>query len=142
AQITVVMGPTAPAQGAVRAQAAAMPLPCTVLSDVPDMAGLMAHADLSIGAVGGAAWERCTLGLPTLAVVLAENQRGGAQALGALGAADVLGSITQPDLPARLIEALIRLGDPAALRAMSENAAAITDGRGQSRVLTALTHPF
>ncbi|MEW6445843.1 MAG: UDP-2,4-diacetamido-2,4,6-trideoxy-beta-L-altropyranose hydrolase [Pseudomonadota bacterium] len=40
-----------------------------------DMAGLMLKADLAIGAGGGATWERCALGLPTLALCLADNQR-------------------------------------------------------------------
>jgi spore coat polysaccharide biosynthesis predicted glycosyltransferase SpsG len=39
------------------------------------MAELMEAADLSIGAGGSTLWERCCLGLPTLAVSIAENQR-------------------------------------------------------------------
>jgi len=41
---------------------------------VNNMAELMAAADLAIGAGGTATWERCALGLPSLVVVLAENQ--------------------------------------------------------------------
>ena len=41
---------------------------------VENMAALMAAADLAIGAGGTATWERCALGLPSLVVVLAENQ--------------------------------------------------------------------
>jgi UDP-2,4-diacetamido-2,4,6-trideoxy-beta-L-altropyranose hydrolase len=39
------------------------------------MAKLMAEADLAIGGGGIATWERCCLGLPTLTLCLAENQR-------------------------------------------------------------------
>lgn len=39
------------------------------------MAELMVAADMSIGAGGGATWERCCLGLPTFALCTANNQR-------------------------------------------------------------------
>jgi len=41
----------------------------------PDVAALMASADLMIGAAGTTTWERCCLGLPSLLVSLADNQR-------------------------------------------------------------------
>jgi UDP-2,4-diacetamido-2,4,6-trideoxy-beta-L-altropyranose hydrolase len=41
---------------------------------VSNMAELIAGADLGIGAGGSAMWERCFLGLPTVTVVIAENQ--------------------------------------------------------------------
>lgn len=42
---------------------------------VENMAELMLKADLAIGAGGTAAWERCYLKLPTIAVSVAENQK-------------------------------------------------------------------
>lgn len=39
-----------------------------------NIAGLMAKADLAIGAGGSATWERCCLGLPTIAIATAANQ--------------------------------------------------------------------
>ena len=39
------------------------------------MAKLIALADLAIGAGGSVTWERCCLGLPTLAICVADNQR-------------------------------------------------------------------
>jgi len=41
----------------------------------------MADSDLAIGAAGSTSWERCCLGLPTLLIVLAENQRDAARFL-------------------------------------------------------------
>ena len=40
------------------------------------MVPLMLQADLAIGAGGVTAWERCCLGLPSMLVTLAGNQRG------------------------------------------------------------------
>jgi len=41
---------------------------------VSNMAELMAHADLCLGAGGTTTWERCFLGLPAIVTAVAENQ--------------------------------------------------------------------
>jgi len=40
-----------------------------------NMAMLMAQADLAIGGGGTATWERCSVGLPTIPIILANNQK-------------------------------------------------------------------
>jgi len=74
-KITVVMGSTAPWIESVRTQAEALPWKTQVKSGVNNMAELMANSDLAIGAAGSTSWERCCLGLPTIMLVLAENQQ-------------------------------------------------------------------
>ncbi|PRY22705.1 UDP-2,4-diacetamido-2,4,6-trideoxy-beta-L-altropyranose hydrolase [Aliiruegeria haliotis] len=137
-RVTVVMGRAAPALEQVRAQAAAMPFPCKVLVDVTDMATLMEEADLAIGGTGGTAWERCCMGLPTLSLVLADNQEAAARALTAAGVALPLGRAGDPQVAERLATALFELGRPGRLDAMSERSAALVDGRGADRVVAAL----
>ncbi|MEO8436822.1 MAG: UDP-2,4-diacetamido-2,4,6-trideoxy-beta-L-altropyranose hydrolase [Chloroflexota bacterium] len=102
--------------------------------DTPDMASLMARADLAIGAPGSASWERCTLGLPTVLVTLADNQAENARLLGEVGAAVDLGRPTS--LAAGDLEEVLKelANDPERLVAMSVAAARITDGRGTIRV--------
>lgn len=73
-RITVVMGATAPWLDEVRKQAQDMPWSTRVLVGVSDMAQLMVDSDLAIGAAGATSWERCCLGLPTIALAVAENQ--------------------------------------------------------------------
>ena len=132
-RITVAMGAQARGLDAVRALAARMPWSTEVVVNVSDIAALMADSDLAIGAVGGTAWERCCLGLPTLAVVLADNQRPGAEALANSGAALVLPA---GEGFADALRGALRhlLDDPDALRAMQVAAAAVTDGEGTARV--------
>lgn len=42
---------------------------------LPSLAPLMLKADLAIGAGGATSWERCCLGLPSLIITIAENQK-------------------------------------------------------------------
>lgn len=80
-KITVVMGSTAPWIQSVINQAASMAWQTEVKTGVSNMAQLMANSDLAIGAAGSTSWERCCLGLPTIMIILAENQRKIAQNL-------------------------------------------------------------
>ncbi|MCK1640773.1 UDP-2,4-diacetamido-2,4,6-trideoxy-beta-L-altropyranose hydrolase [Bradyrhizobium sp. 157] len=103
-----------------------------------NMAELMARADLAIGAGGVMSWERCCLGLPTIAVHIADNQIGALTALASSGAVAYLGSAfsVAADQMAETIRSM--LDDPARVRAMGEAARALVDGLGTSRVLEAM----
>lgn len=101
--------------------------------DTRDMAGLIASADLAIGAAGSSAWERCCLGLPSVLFVLADNQRAVAAALADASAACVVEDAVEATT------ALTRLvRDPPALTRMSAAAFAIADGLGAQRVAARL----
>jgi UDP-2,4-diacetamido-2,4,6-trideoxy-beta-L-altropyranose hydrolase len=135
-RITVVMGPHAPWLERVQSVAAQMPQPTEVKVNVNNMAQLMADSDLAIGAAGSTSWERCCLGLPTLIVVLAENQREGAVALEHSGGAKLLGGVEA--IP-RTLRSMLRLFTTAnELRQISQASCSITDGQGASRVTAAL----
>lgn len=133
-ELDVVLSAAAPHLASVRAAAADMALPARVHTDVKEMAGLMSQADIAIGAAGTTSWERCCLGLPSVLVVTADNQRRIAAALHAAGAAFVCGDWETPDADC-LIAAVRRLcADAAARGEMSARAARICDGHGAERV--------
>jgi UDP-2,4-diacetamido-2,4,6-trideoxy-beta-L-altropyranose hydrolase len=134
-RITVVMGPTAPWLAQVQTQAAAMPRRTQLLVGVSNMAQLMADSDLCIGAAGSTSWERCCLGLPTLLLVLADNQRLGAGALARAGAIQTLNSVQ--DIP-QALETHMTSTETAQIKSMSQAAAAVSDGLGTQRIVTAL----
>lgn len=97
-----------------------------------NVSAVMERADLAIGATGGTAWERCMLGLPTLAITVAENQRAGADALASAGAALWLGDLG-PETEMRVTHAVRALSaNPAPLRAMSRAARAVMDADGDN----------
>jgi UDP-2,4-diacetamido-2,4,6-trideoxy-beta-L-altropyranose hydrolase len=134
-RITVVMGPHAPCLADVQQQAAQMPWPTQVLVGVNAMAQLMADSDLCIGAAGSTSWERCCLGLPTLLLVLADNQLQGAQALEKACAALVLGNAQ--NVP-QVFEKHMQSGANVQLRSLALAAAAVSDGLGVQRIVAAM----
>lgn len=100
-----------------------------------EMARLIAEADFFLGAGGNSAWERCCLGLPGIAVSLAENQSTILKILDAEGAACNLGRASEIGVPA-IREALRRFASsPGQVAGMSEKAFALTDGLGASRAV-------
>jgi len=133
ARITVVMGSYAPWLQAVRNQAANMVWPTQVLVGVNNMAQLMAESDLAIGAAGSTSWERCCLGLPSILVVVAQNQEAGAAALEDAGAAIVLNKWGQSF--DGLCELLSRFIDQDFSTKMMSVGAALVDGTGSERVM-------
>lgn len=128
--ITVVMGASAPHLEAVRAQAEELVLSVEVVSGISDMAERMTRADLCIGAAGSSALERCCLGLPSLQLVLASNQRQGARALAGYGASILVPTPDSVEGVRALSAGLDRLHNMKHYRAMARSAAALTDGAG------------
>ena len=82
-RVDVVLGAQHPCREAIEKACAAQGYVCHVQTN--RMAELMAEADLAIGAGGSANWERCAMGLPSLIMVLAENQNKAAKDLAAAG---------------------------------------------------------
>ena len=136
-QISVVMGAQAPWLANVQARAERMRIRTDVLVGVTDMARLMLHSDLAIGAAGGTSWERCCMGLPTFVVCLADNQFEMAAALQNAGAVVATSSESEA---ASIIQNLCETGSMDAFLARSGVAAAlISDGCGVDRVCEAIT---
>lgn len=135
-RVTVVMGPHAPYRDQIIVLARSMPWETEVLVNVSNMAELMAQSDLAIGAAGTTSWERCCLGLPTLLLVLADNQRGVALAQQQLNSAILLSDLQSLD--EQLLSAISLVSAPGALARMSKAAADVTDGEGATRVIAQL----
>lgn len=110
----------------------------TLHLDTARMAELMAEADIGIGAGGSSVWERACLGLPSITVVLAENQRPLTSELHRRGATLAL------DRFVLAFEAMLSgewyglLESAEARLAMSEASAALCDGLGARRVAQAV----
>jgi UDP-2,4-diacetamido-2,4,6-trideoxy-beta-L-altropyranose hydrolase len=106
---------------------------------VKDIERLMSSCTFAVGAGGGSTWERCVLGLPSLVIVTADNQRRMAQDLANFGAIINLGDVK--DIAAKtLAKAIDNLGADKRLRESLRAAAmALVDGGGTLRVVGELT---
>ena len=129
---TIIMGATAPHLASVQHYAAHTPYPSQVIANANNMAALMSQATWAIGAAGSTSWERCALGLPTLLITIAENQRPIAAQLQSAGAAIALeaNQITRPDFQA----AIAQMMQPENQQRISQTAAQLCDAHGANRV--------
>jgi UDP-2,4-diacetamido-2,4,6-trideoxy-beta-L-altropyranose hydrolase len=137
-QITVALGRGSSWSDHVRSEVDRLPWATEVVVGAPRIAEIMANSDLAIGAAGGTAWERCCLGLPTLIVAVAENQRLGANALVGANAAYGLGGSLE--LADSIPQALRSMSHPERLHEMSLAASRLVDGLGAGRVGRHLGH--
>ena len=98
------------------------------------MAELMLQADLSIGAGGSATWERCSLGLPTIAISTADNQTAQIRDAAFSGLIYVIEANT--NLPEVIERHLLTMIESSIFRqVLSTNAMGSVDGRGVLRVI-------
>ena len=102
---------------------------------LPDLSELMARADLSIGAGGATTWERCCLGLPSIVISIADNQRPACEALAADDLVQYLGhfDVITPELI--LAQILELLGKPKRVSDLSNKGMKLVDGNGVNRML-------
>lgn len=132
APVEVVTTSANPGLEALRARVAARP-GASLTVDLPDLAAFFARHQLQVGAGGGATWERCCIGAPTILLSVAENQQAVIPALVERGV--VLGAQPGEALVAAIRQAL---GDADLRRRMADAARALVDGRGALRVALAM----
>lgn len=135
--VDVVLGQQSPHRHTVAEWAHHRPS-TTLHSVLPSLAGLIARADVGIGAGGSTTWERACLGLPSLAVAMADNQRPSLQWLERAGHLTMIG--TASSLTCQ------QIGRPLLARSAGEFPAAaghgLTDGWGSARLATAMLGQF
>jgi spore coat polysaccharide biosynthesis predicted glycosyltransferase SpsG/RimJ/RimL family protein N-acetyltransferase len=133
APVEIVTTSANPHLGALRAHCE-QDAATTLQIDLPGLQAFYARHGLQIGAGGGAAWERCCMGAPTVLLTLANNQRVVSDGLQAAGVARCV-----PADSASIANAVAELlSDAAARRRMSEAGRALVDGMGARRVAVAI----
>jgi len=106
---------------------------------LPSLAPLLASADLAIGAVGGTTWERMCLGVPTIAVILADNQRQTGKSLAAADLLCLLGEANSVNGAALAAALSSLLGDPVRRQRMADECRTLVDGEGVNRIVKTMS---
>jgi UDP-2,4-diacetamido-2,4,6-trideoxy-beta-L-altropyranose hydrolase len=136
--IRVLVGAANPHRHALEAIAAASGHAIELIVDSPQPSEVMRWADLAIAAAGTTTWELACLGVPTLLLITAENQKAVAEPMAALGGAFYLGLAADQN-ETTLAEALQPwLTIAQARTALGERARTIVDGDGVRRILAAM----
>jgi UDP-2,4-diacetamido-2,4,6-trideoxy-beta-L-altropyranose hydrolase len=112
--------------------------PSSVIRDATNMPELMAWADVAITAGGSTCWELAFMALPSIVMVLADNQAASAQRLHEVGVVFSVGRAAEcsADVLANALDNLIN--DAARRRTQSECGRLLVDGRGADRVTAAI----
>lgn len=137
-QVTALVGP-----GAARTAgdvAPAVDERIEIVVDPPDPAVVLDRADLAVASASTVAWELLSMGVPVVAVQVAENQRDVADYI---RRADVGHAVdgSDPEVAARVTELVGAMSVGADHARCSERALAVVDGRGAERAVTALLDP-
>lgn len=131
----VVVGPLNKNLPALQAQLYRNRQKITLLTERVDMPELLAWADAAVAGAGSTSWELCFMGVPSLLIVLAENQIHVADKLEKEGAAVNLGECTRRSSHA-VAEQVRQVLLTKTLRIdLAEHARGIVDGRGAQRVV-------
>jgi UDP-2,4-diacetamido-2,4,6-trideoxy-beta-L-altropyranose hydrolase len=137
-QTTVLVGGSNPHQASLDAAVRGSSRPIRIERNVSNMPPWMQWADAAVTAAGGTLWELAFFALPSLTVILADNQEQAARWLADRGVFPTLGRGATVSAEA-VHEPLCRLlGDGELRRKHSELAAALVDGNGVFRVVEAM----
>lgn len=136
--VNVVVGPTHPAMNFLKEWCASRPS-AFLHVQTNSISDLMLRADLAIGAGGINTWERCSVGLPAIALTLAENQ---SEVIAEGTKAGIIHGMSSVPTACELAN-VIRFykNNPMLIEAMSRRAYAMTDADGVSRIGSLLSPP-
>jgi UDP-2,4-diacetamido-2,4,6-trideoxy-beta-L-altropyranose hydrolase len=131
-EVDVVIGSEHPTHDEIQSICKKQAFTCHI--QTKDMAKLLLTADIAIGAGGSTSWERCCLGLPSLAFIVAPNQEAltlYADRLGLLKAASA--DIHDTDALHKEIETFIRANNES--ERMSNACLEAIDAQGTQRIV-------
>jgi UDP-2,4-diacetamido-2,4,6-trideoxy-beta-L-altropyranose hydrolase len=107
----------------------------SIMTDITNISDLMEWADIAISSGGSTCWELAFMGLPSIIVPVAQNQKPHTAALKANGLIKCIemDEIVDPEVTAKKIQALLLSHDERS--SLSHSMKGLIDGRGSFRVV-------
>lgn len=133
-EAVVLVGGSNPYYGELRSAVRHLPFAIRLERNVTNMPELMAWADVAVSAGGSTCWELAFMGLPNLALILADNQHPITERLGEIGVAVNLGwpqNLSAVEIAKAITKLLIAPGTRAE---MARRGRELVDGEGAARV--------
>lgn len=132
-KVKVVVGSSNPHGANLKSEIGQLRNQPELITNASNMPDLMAWADIAISAGGSTCWELAFIGLPSLVLILADNQRPVAEALNSVAAAckTTLEDVAN-DLDALLIDSDRR-------RSMNRRGRELVDGGGAQRLVSQMS---
>ena len=135
-KVDVVLGKGNDQKESLKEIGKSFPITLNFYQDVKNMANLMSQADLIIGAGGISSWERCSLGIPSIIFILADNQKKGAYALEKENCSIVINE--NQSFEDNLIFALDHFSIKSNMKKSINSCKNISDGEGVNKILKAI----
>lgn len=135
-EVLVVLGASNPHYVEIESVIRDSPFPIQLQSNVENMSELMAWADIAISGGGTTSWELAFMGLPTLILVLADNQQPIAEWLDTKNVAIHLSDVEE--LADQIISGIQQLFAPKVWEDMSRSGRDLVDGKGAQRIVRLL----
>ncbi|MGD2179780.1 UDP-2,4-diacetamido-2,4,6-trideoxy-beta-L-altropyranose hydrolase [Lusitaniella coriacea] len=137
-EVIVVVGGANPHYEQLQFYCQELRFPVRLVRNVTNMPELMAWADIAVTAGGSTCWELAFMGLPSLILIVAENQRAIAQKLEEVKVGVNLGWHENIGIE-EIASAIVQLLEKVYIRTkMSQLGRELVDGRGAFRVLSNL----
>jgi UDP-2,4-diacetamido-2,4,6-trideoxy-beta-L-altropyranose hydrolase len=140
-EVTALVGGGNPHLESLTSFAAGLPFNVRLIQNAPSVPELMAWAHMAVSAGGSTCWELAFMGLPSLLLVLAENQRPAVKALSEACVCCYLGEAVDPQFQDNFALIMRLMDDFETRSSMCQRGQSLVDGLGVSRVLKVLDQP-
>ncbi|MHC5737311.1 UDP-2,4-diacetamido-2,4,6-trideoxy-beta-L-altropyranose hydrolase [Nostoc sp.] len=137
-EAVVVVGGSNPHYEQLRSASQKLQFPIRLERNVTNMSDLMAWADVAIAAAGSTSWELAFMGLPSIVLILADNQQDTAEKLGKINVAVNLGwhqDISEVEIAQGIKKLLLA---KQVRMEITQKGQKLVDGYGTARIATIL----